>query len=617
MSRLPGRPPPEAYLQPPLRRHRSDRHNLSIKTIPIPSLLRQTSTSSSSRPAVNINKKPIHPNKIQHASKLYSEFRMKEGLAQLSPDPNATSSSSIRSYGPPSLPGPLTNASRSSRDMTAPSFDAVSEFSSVISFDTGSQSSRKSGRRNEAFSYQGNAVAQRTRKKFEPVGRARTALIRYLGACQHCKFRNVKCLLEHHDIESLERAHQSNSTKQESDLQYNDSDPPIYESQVQNTASEQATPVTSHGQYEALRGIGEKFGVAPEVPCNGEVLFSPGAFDLETGFGLDIYDSPATLSLEARVTDFYSPTQNGGQFPLGFWHDSTFRCNFLDGDCPQSFAGAEALQTHFETTHFEFTRISPFERLICTRCCRVIDDYACKCGGIVKLFICGNYIRTTQYPTEPPARQPHCCYTGLPTSITRSESSDSSFDLEQGLGFNVNEAQIFDSDANASLYGGGDNIYPGPNAGGFDAYTYDSTQPGGNRYNGYAWTFTQGAHKAATAPIRYCVMKCRQASKHQKVLIYMLLSLTIILASLQIYDWITLIIISKVDLFLPSMPTLGFIGFLVSFITSWAAKRNHTVHQAKRCKMRRCPLHAFTPPSKSIRTEGAACLARYESFLSL
>ena len=186
-------PPPEAYLQPPSRRSRPHRHNLSITTTPAPPLSRQASSSSSSQRAGNVEKKPVPANKLQHASKLYSEFRMKEGLAQRSPYPNATSPSSIGSFGAPGLPGiagPLTNESRSSRGNTAAStFDALTELSSVISFD--SQSSARSGRRNEAFSYQGNAVTQRTRKKFDPVGKAKTALIRYLGACQHCKNRNV------------------------------------------------------------------------------------------------------------------------------------------------------------------------------------------------------------------------------------------------------------------------------------------------------------------------------------------------------------------------------------------------------------------------------------------
>lgn len=53
--------------------------------------------------------------------------------------------------------------------------------------------------------------------------------------------------------------------------------------------------------------------------------------------------------------------------------------------------------------------------------------------------------------------------------------------------------------------------------------------------------------------------------------------------------------VSKIDEFLPSIPTLGFIGFLVSFATTWATRHIHSIHKAKKYKMHRCPLHAFTP----------------------
>ncbi|KAI9641657.1 hypothetical protein NHQ30_009512 [Ciborinia camelliae] len=598
MNRHPGGPLQDLYLRPPSSRPRP-RQNLPITT-PTPSLSRQTSSPSSSQPSINAEKKPIPPKKLQHASKLYSEFRMKEGLALRSPDPNATSPNSIGSYDILSPPGALTNGSRSSIGKNTPSFDAVSEFSSVMSFGTGSQSSTKSGPKNQAFSYKGNAVTQRTRRKFDPVSRAKTALIRYIGACQNCKDRNVPCPLEHHDIESLDHAYRLRSIKQEVDSQYHNPKSPIHESEIENTLSGQATPISSHGQHEELRGIGGGFGVSPEGPIDSELMiFSPGASDLEFNPAQNIYGFSSRISLEARVATHYSSCQNGGQFPLGVWKDPSYKCYFLDGECSQSFADAGALQTHFEIEHFEFTRINPCFRWICTQCWCVNGHHAhsCdSCGGMVEVFICGNFIRIPSYPPEPPSRQPYY-YTESNTPAVYSDPSYSSSDFEQGLGFNVNEAQNFDNNVNINLYGNGSNMYPSPNrfSGGFDAYTYDSTQPGGNRYNGYAWTLTQGANKAAAIPIRYCVMKFRRASEHQKILISILLFFVLIITGLQLYHWIASTIISKIDQFLPSIPTLGFMGFLVSFVTSWAARHIHSIHKAKRCKMRRCPLHAFTP----------------------
>ncbi|KAB8296325.1 hypothetical protein EYC80_009092 [Monilinia laxa] len=582
MHQLPEGPPPEAYLRLPSSSFRP-RQNVSIRAPR--NLSRQTSYSSSSQPAINVEKKPIPPYKLQRASKLYSEFRMKEGLAQRSPDPNATPPSSTGSFSASGLPGPLTNGSRSSK----PSFDAVSEYSSVISFDTASQSSARSRRRNETISYQGNAVKQRTRKRLEPVARAKTALVRYLGACQHCKSRNVQCPLEHHDIESLECAHQLNSIGQEFDSECYNPTSPVREPQIENTHSGQATPVISHVHNEELVGIGSFF--APEVPLERELVFSPTAPDSlpEISFGHE-----DTHGLSAPISLDYSLIQNGCQFPLGVWDSSTYKCYFLDGDCQQYFADPEALQVHFETAHFEFTRIDPPLRCICTQCFSVNNNCSCSCGGPVKLFICGNYIQTTQYPPEPPTRQPYN-YTEFNTPTVYPDLSYSYSDFEQGLGFNVDAAHNFENNYNARLYGNGSNIYPSPNVGGVDAYTYDSTQPGGNRYNGYAWTLTRGANNATAALIRYCVKRFRRTPKHQKSLMSILLFLILIVVSFQLCHWITSTIILKSDQFLPTLPTVGFIGLIISFITNWAARDTYSICKSRRCKLRQCPLHAFVP----------------------
>ncbi|KAJ8068919.1 hypothetical protein OCU04_002600 [Sclerotinia nivalis] len=581
---------PHTHLRPPPSRPRLHQQGLSIRPPHSPSLSRQTSSSSSSQPAADVIKKPIPPDKVQRASKLYSEFRMTEGLAQRSDDPNATSPSSIGSFGISGLPGPLTNGSGSSQAKTAQSFDATpSDWSSVMSFDPDSQYSGQSGK-NKAVSYQGHSVPQRTRKKFDPVSRAKTALIRYLGACQSCKERSVPCPLEHHDIESLVHAHQSSSITQETDSQYCNTTSPTYELEIANTPSGQATPVTSHEKYE-LQGIGGSFGVAPEIPCDRELIFSP--VDMESSHDQNLWGSSASIDVAARATAHYSLVQNGGQFPLGVWDDSTFKCYYLDGECQQSFMDEEALQAHFETAHFEFNRINPCRRYICTQCCFVNATLVCNCGGTVKMFICGNYIRTAQLPPEPPARQPYC-YTEFDTPTIFSGPSYAYSDFEQGLGLNVNEAQNFDNSVNTGLYGVGSSIYPDPNAGILGAYTYDSTQPGGNRYNRNAWMLTQRPNKAAVIPIRHRAVKFGQASKQQKFLVFILLSLMLILTGIQLVHWI-ISTTSKIDQFLPSMPTLGFIGFLVSFATTWATRHIHSIHKAKKYKMHRCPLHAFTP----------------------
>ncbi|KAF7909848.1 uncharacterized protein EAF01_003566 [Botrytis porri] len=581
---LRGRLPPCPYLRPPSPGPRSHRRRVSVNTSSS-----QTSSPSSSTHAASVDKKSIPPEKFQSALKLYSEFRMKEGLAQRSPDPNATSPSSIVSFG---APGPLTNASRSSQSKTAYSFDvAPSDWSSVISFDTSSQHSVKSGAKNKAISYQGTAVSQRKRKRFGPVAKAETALIRHLGACEKCRGRNVKCPLEHHDIESLDRALQSSPSKQEFDSQYYNSTSPINEFQTANAPSGQATPVTSQVQYE-LQGIGEKFDVAPDLSLDHDLILSP-IIDLETSQSQNENNSSTSISLETRVATHYSPFQHGGQFPLGVWDCSAYKCYFLDGECRHSFIDEESLQAHFENSHFEFTRIDPCLRWICTECFFVTTSHACGCGGTVKLFICGNYIPTGLYPPELPPRTSYSSTVfNIPTIFPDDSYTNTAFG--QGLGFHTNETQNFGSDTNSIFYGDGSNMYPSPNSSTYGSYNYDSTQPSGNRYNGYAWALTLGAKKATEIPFPYRVMSLSQISKHQKMFIYVLISLVLIFTCFQLFPWM-MSTISKIDQLLPSIPTLGFIGFLISFATSWATRHVHYTRKAKRCKMRRCPLHTLTP----------------------
>jgi hypothetical protein len=191
------RPPSATYLRPPTPtrgvRPRPRPHQRSSSSgIPYaarPSLSLTTPTTSEQ--SLQHEKKPIPSSRVQKAADLYKDFLMKEGLAQRSPDTSAISPSpsSTGSYLQPYLRPPYS-PSQSSRGQTQHSYnDAVTDISSVMSFD--SQSSRKPKRKNESISFSGHAVTHRTRKKFDPVGKAKTALIRYLGACAVCKNKGI------------------------------------------------------------------------------------------------------------------------------------------------------------------------------------------------------------------------------------------------------------------------------------------------------------------------------------------------------------------------------------------------------------------------------------------
>ncbi|TEY69518.1 hypothetical protein BOTCAL_0114g00110 [Botryotinia calthae] len=138
---------------------------------------------SSSLNTANIVKKPIPPEKFKRALALYSEFRMEEDRACSSSTPGNDS---------------MLNES--------PFFDKTSDYSSVASLDSSSIAS--------VISRPGSAqsdVTSRRRSRRTLRTAKRTALIRYLGACQNCRIRYIRCSLDHHDLEAVEMAYQNAS----------------------------------------------------------------------------------------------------------------------------------------------------------------------------------------------------------------------------------------------------------------------------------------------------------------------------------------------------------------------------------------------------------------------
>ncbi|TGO44913.1 hypothetical protein BOTNAR_0722g00040 [Botryotinia narcissicola] len=126
------------------------------------------------------------------------------------------------------------------------------------------------------------------------------------------------------------------------------------------------------------------------------------------------------------VEHYYSVFQNHSQFALAVWDQTAYKCCFLDVYCQEQFRDEESLQIHFETSHFQFTRIDPCLRTICTKCLIVGFESTCNCGGDVKLYVVGNYIRdpSSMHPEltstvrHTPTR--YVDTTGVPDSIDKA-----------------------------------------------------------------------------------------------------------------------------------------------------------------------------------------------------
>ncbi|KAM3065035.1 hypothetical protein ACMFMF_011505 [Clarireedia jacksonii] len=594
-----NRPPSVTFLRPPSpsrrgrprpRPHqRSSSSGITYAARPSLSL----TTPTTSEQSFHNGRKRIPPDKIQKAAELYKDFRMKEGLAQRSPDTSviSPSPSSTGSYLQ-NYPRPPSSPSQSSRGQTLHSFnDALTDISSVMSFD--SQSSRKPKRKNESISYSGQTVAQRVRKRFDPVGKAKTALIRYLGACAVCKAKGISCSLDHHDIERLERVLEPKPEEQQEISPYD------IQEYTGDVASGQSTPViTKNLNNDALRGIGFSFTDA-ELPS--EIVFSPTAGDpfLDIPAPSQVihdYSGSQPADQATLVEDYYSSFQNGSQFPLGSWYNNVWNCAFFGGSCPETFLHAEDLQLHFEDKHFPFTRITPYYRNICTNCFYVNACLTpCKsCFHEVRVNVCGNYIRDPSYPPEPPNRQPSPLPRSDDTSLCYG-GIDFYADFESDLGMNSNDSQYIADETNVNMYDdGGAGIYPNTSTTTSNQYAYDSTQPGGDRYRRYSSSISWRANDVFTTPNRHHCSEPKQNLYRQKLLIVASTLLLLLVFGLWTYDSLCVIVCSFAEVLIPSIPALGFISMVVSFLLCWSAKYMK-LHRMKRHKPPHCPLHSGTP----------------------
>ena len=76
-----------------------------------------------------------------------------------------------------------------------------------------------------------------------------------------------------------------------------------------------------------------------------------------------------------------------------------FVCQHLGGLCEECFETAAELEEHFETAHFEFNRLNPFYRYICSKCHSSNSAIAascqqCQAKGLIEVWVYGNFVRT-------------------------------------------------------------------------------------------------------------------------------------------------------------------------------------------------------------------------------
>ncbi|KAH7390134.1 hypothetical protein BKA64DRAFT_115298 [Cadophora sp. MPI-SDFR-AT-0126] len=397
--------------------------SLSIRTANhvTPPAIRQATPPSQPYPIYPL---PIPKEKEERALELYIQYcdaQLKEKVENSQIEPQSTASH--RGGYHLAVPGPSTAhsvASSSKYSRTTSAYDAITDLSSVVSFDDEDEPTSAAVKmEGELMSYNGKIIRTRRRKKLSPVARAKAALVRYLGSCWVCRSRREKCPLEHHDIDVLERLRQRRFETPRLKVEHN-SGSSISSSSQQTATSIHAWPATepSFSQTDTLMGIGG--GIGGDLNATLGTL-DTSQLDIQSPGGaaygdinLDIPDPasrPHSVSFASNLPDFgpspYTTYQDGQMLGIGVQRNGYFCCQHLDGICLDYFPTDEELLTHFEIAHFSFTRIAPAHRFVCLTCTHLNNDLIgpcsnCQSVGTIELWIYGNYIRSPSFQRPAP-----------------------------------------------------------------------------------------------------------------------------------------------------------------------------------------------------------------------
>jgi len=348
-------------------------------------------------------------------------------------------------------------------------------------------------------------------------------------------------------------------------------------------------PPSSTAVSDDFLGIGAQ--LLPELP----------ATDFDTQLDMDLlssgqggsYDNtqaqrppPATLDFLAPDLPIVNPNPyatflHGALFSLGCLRDGLFHCQHLQ-ICPQRFNTADELQQHFASAHFEFTRIDPAHRYICSICNRtsLYPTDACSCPtpdpDTIELWICGHFIKRQWFQrdnsdgTDFQGYQPGSNYFDSP-----------SFGGGNGGGpWNPNMN-------NRGSFGGGLNQGPFNHQGGYGrtanrSFGWDNSNGSGSGSNQYRGSFLGTRQRAFDGQYSFQIWcsKAQPKSWHVKPLILVVLLLFTITFAFS-HDWT----ITKAQMAIPRaaaairshLPVVGFVILMASIVVPLA-----TIHLTAR-----------------------------------
>jgi hypothetical protein len=235
-------------------------------------------------------------------------------------------------------------------------------------------------------------------------------------------------------------------------------------------SKEQVAPPTLQSDNLFL-GLGQGPGHSEEydqqLHSNPEAYIYQLDMDLPEEIDENIL-SPAPLyqgaqKLPVVTHDGQSKDQDGTLILIGDLEDRAYHCRH--SGCGLGFQDVDDLQSHFETTHFTYSRIHPPDRVVCSECQyldNLIDDLQCRqCGDASQFEYCiyGQFMSTHSYRRYPSDGQDLQQYTptttshyaasyGSPSVNVFEDSSVHNENVQQGRyanGYDVQLGTFFDN----------------------------------------------------------------------------------------------------------------------------------------------------------------------------
>lgn len=350
------------------------------------------------------------------------------------------------------------------------------------------------------------------------------------------------------------------------------------------TESESVRVISSGGalgQSNSLRGLGQ----------NEELLqtFSTSTSDPQSlaGDPLAGIQAQGTAPLLEGMTDGvefsrflavdpYASYQDGQMLALGVLRDY-YVCQHLGGLCEQCFETAAELEEHFETAHFEFNRLNPSYRCICSKCHGWSSALAASCQqchaeGLMEVWIYGNFIRTPFFQRFPP--DGHDPFKMEISSLLPFLSSYEAPGTESPFGPGSGDAPGFNGGMNHGGYDYyGQNTYQAPNSPGHGFDVRGPPPSGSYNNHGSRSAAFQVEARSNQVGMSYWYSKAVHIYQRFKLILVPILLLVSLTAFVGIHQGL----IMKLQSFQPRpiLPAIGFVGVLASFVAGyafWSAK---------------------------------------------